>query len=132
VSAPRAPRPTQTKRPPKPAAQQAADREVAASRHTAIANATQAWILGIHAEAERLGQEFELNGRYFLDQLYHGAREQIHQREAGNAYNAFYALKAKDLREEGMDIPSSGIVSLHSMYDDEYRALTAQERKELV
>ncbi|KIY47552.1 hypothetical protein FISHEDRAFT_74486 [Fistulina hepatica ATCC 64428] len=132
ISAPRAPRPTQQKRPAKPAAQQVADHQAAASRREAIANAIQTWVNGIHAEAERLGQQFDLSGHYFLDQLYFGAREQIHQRDAGNAYNAFYALKVKELKEEGEDLPPGGIVSLHAMYDGDYHALTVAERKELV
>ncbi|KIY48275.1 hypothetical protein FISHEDRAFT_73839 [Fistulina hepatica ATCC 64428] len=132
ISAPRAPRPSQQKRPAKPKAQQVANQNAAASRREAIANAVQTWVNGVHAEAERLGQQFDLSGRYFLDQLYYGSREQIHQREAGNAYNAFYALKAKDLREEGVDVSAESIVSLHAMYDDEYHALTSAEKKQLI
>ncbi|KIY49668.1 hypothetical protein FISHEDRAFT_72307 [Fistulina hepatica ATCC 64428] len=51
---------------------------------------------------------------------------------SGNAYNAFYHNKAKELRELGVELPPGGVVALHNEYDEEYEALSKEERAELV
>ncbi|KIY53201.1 hypothetical protein FISHEDRAFT_69060 [Fistulina hepatica ATCC 64428] len=119
-------------RPPAPRTQQKAKNEAAADRRKALDAAVTDWIGRIHAEAERLGEEFHLQSRWFLDKLYYGGQDLIHSRPAGNAYNAFYHNKAKELRELGIELPPGGVVALHNEYDEEYEALSKEERAELI
>ncbi|KIY47771.1 hypothetical protein FISHEDRAFT_11693, partial [Fistulina hepatica ATCC 64428] len=120
--------PTQTR----PKAQQKVRNGAAAERCEALDEAVADWISRIHAEAEQLGGKFHLQGRWFLDKLYYGGQDLIHSRPSGNAYNAFYHNKAKELRELGIELPPGGIVALHNEYDEEYEALSKEQRAELV
>ncbi|KIY51423.1 hypothetical protein FISHEDRAFT_37129 [Fistulina hepatica ATCC 64428] len=120
--------PSQTR----PKTQQKVRSGAAAERREALDEAVTDWISRIHAEAEQLGEKFHLQGRWFLDKLYYGGQDLIHSRPSGNAYNAFYHNKAKELRELGVELPPGGIVALHNEYDEEYEALSKEQRGELV
>ncbi|KIY46882.1 hypothetical protein FISHEDRAFT_31456, partial [Fistulina hepatica ATCC 64428] len=106
--------------------------EAATERCEALDKAVTTWISRVHAEAEQLGDEFHLQARWFLDQLYYNGQDLIHSRPSGNAYNAFYHNKAKELREQGFTLPPGGVVALHDEYDAEYEALSKEQRMELI
>ncbi|KIY42817.1 hypothetical protein FISHEDRAFT_79116 [Fistulina hepatica ATCC 64428] len=129
LSAPRitAPRP---KRPPVPAAQRKASRQAAAERSADIDATLEEWYQEVDAKAEQLASRFNMKAPWFIEQLYYGGQRQIHKR-AGNAYNAFYHQKQQELEEQGIRHPG-GIVKLHELYDEEYKATPQEKLDELI
>ncbi|KAJ6455347.1 hypothetical protein C8R45DRAFT_1187918, partial [Mycena sanguinolenta] len=88
------------------------------------------WFSYTEAKAIELGKKYDKRPRYFLDIFFQGGARMVNHQEKVNPYNAFKAEKAAQRRDDGET--GMKVQELHDEYKDEYGALTATEKAELV
>ncbi|KAJ7778072.1 hypothetical protein B0H14DRAFT_2401345 [Mycena olivaceomarginata] len=88
------------------------------------------WFSYTNAKAAELGTKYDKKPRYFLDIFFQGGARMVNHQDKTNPWNAFTAEKAAQRREEGQTgLKAQG---LQDEYKEEYEALTAEEKADLV
>ncbi|KAJ7041290.1 hypothetical protein C8F04DRAFT_947546 [Mycena alexandri] len=128
VSQPRNRPPTQP-RAPLTAAEKKEKKRLSEEQKEAMDEDIAQWHASTRAKAIELGQKYNKTERYFLDIFFQGGARMVHSQEKVNAYNAFKAEKAAELRAEGRVLLAT---ELHEEYFAEYEAMTEEEKKDLV
>ncbi|KAK7029459.1 hypothetical protein VNI00_014492 [Paramarasmius palmivorus] len=84
----------------------------------------------VRAKCLELAHDYKRKPRYFEDRIYNGGVKMVRQRNKINAFNAFKSLKAKENEKAGGKKLSAA--ELGSQLKTEYKALTKEEKEELV
>ncbi|KAJ7163392.1 hypothetical protein C8R43DRAFT_1123006 [Mycena crocata] len=100
------------------------NREDAAKKQQKIDDAIGEWWAYTMTTANDLAQRFDKKPRYFLDIMFQGGVCQVHRQEKPNAYNAFKAMKAAEMREAGVTDINAG--NLHDVFHQEYLDMTPE------
>ncbi|KAF7341569.1 hypothetical protein MSAN_02053800 [Mycena sanguinolenta] len=129
VSAPRA-RASAPARAPLTAEEKKEKRDERAEKQENIDRDVAEWFSYTEAKAIELAKKYDKRPRYFLDIFFQGGAHMVNHQEKVNPYNAFKAEKAAQRREDGET--GMKVQELHEEYKEEYEALTATEKAELV
>ncbi|KAJ7175578.1 hypothetical protein C8R46DRAFT_891064 [Mycena filopes] len=109
---------------PLTADQQKEKRDARNEKQARIDTQVQKWMEDTNDLAIKMGEEFDMKPRYFLDIFFQGGAHMINHQEVVNPYNAFKHFKAAEAREHG--------ATLHDDHYEEYQLLDDDEKKKLV